>query len=331
MGTTVYFATNRVVQNNDRTNVQSYGAEILSPSDASQVLYAVGDVEGIDLGVENSGRIEALHDFNEGGFSKEAIAPILSANKDLLIFIHGFANSFDTAIRRAAFNREWFAAGGEDLSVVAFTWPSIGAFFAVPPHFLADDYKDDQGQAGRSGLHIASFLKNVQGLLGECRKVRPNARAILLAHSMGNYALQASVQSWFDHSYPEGQLFDAAVLAAADERYDSFEFSFPDRLTGLSKLTPNIAIYYSEKDVAMYLSLAVNFISRLGMDGPKDKASGVIYPATEFRFVDCAEVGDYNLIIPPDASHQYYRRSSKVRADIIQVMTGHASGGSVSL
>ena len=36
--------------------------------------------------------------------------------------------------------------------------------------------------------------------------------------------------------------------------------------------------------------------------------------------LDCAEVNDYDLWNPPDASHQYYRRSPKVRADIVAAM-----------
>src|SRR3954470_7261242 len=48
---------------------------------------------------------------------------------DLLVFIHGFDNTFSDAISRAAFNREWLAASGlpgTNTTVVAFSWPSSG-------------------------------------------------------------------------------------------------------------------------------------------------------------------------------------------------------------
>ena len=92
------------------------------------------------------------------------------------------------------------------------------------------------------------------------------------------------------------------------------------RLTRLPALTPRISIYYSIRDVALYLSIAVNFIPRFGHEGPIHKADAALYPPARFRMLDCAEVNDYNLLNPPDASHQYYRRSPKVRADIIAAM-----------
>lgn len=50
------------------------------------------------------------------------------------------------------------------------------------------------------------------------------------------------------------------------------------------------------------------------------KTDTASYPPTRFRILDWAEVNDYNLGNPPDASHQHYRRSPKVRADIAGAM-----------
>ena len=70
----------------------------------------------------------------------------------------------------------------------------------------------------------------------------------------------------------------------------------------------------------MYLSMAINLIERLGWNGPDDKRNTDEFPKAKFRSVDTAVVGDYDFFDPPDASHQYYRRSKKVRADIAAVM-----------
>jgi hypothetical protein len=48
--------------------------------------------------------------------------------------------------------------------------------------------------------------------------------------------------------------------------------------------------------------------------------TAAIYPPTRFRMLDCAQVNDYNLLNPPDASHQYYRRSPRVRDKIVAAM-----------
>jgi esterase/lipase superfamily enzyme len=142
----------------------------------------------------------------------------------------------------------------------------------------------------------------------------------LLAHSMGNFALQAAVESWFSHGNSAAMLFDEVFLAAADERLDSFELPMAARLSRLADLTPRLSIYYSIRDIALYLSFAVNLFPRLGHEGPIHKTDAARYPPARYRIPDCAEVNDYDLLNPPDASHQYYRRSRKVRADIAAAM-----------
>jgi esterase/lipase superfamily enzyme len=150
---------------------------------------------------------------------------------------------------------------------------------------------------------------------------------------MGNFALAAAVESWFSHTNPTGRLFDEVFLAAADERWDSFTLPLAARLSRLPELTPRTSLYYSVRDIALYLSIAVNFIPRLGHEGPMHKNDPALYPRAGFRILDCAEVGDYNLLDPPDASHQYYRRSPKVRADIAAVMRNDPNlpGGLIQL
>jgi esterase/lipase superfamily enzyme len=317
---TVYFATNRVARG-PMTDWRSYGADIVPPTDPSQITYAAAFVQGTDLAVEGSGTIATISYPQAGGSQTGVAQDILDSGKNILLFIHGFANSFLNSIARAAYNREWFAASGEiaaDTAVIAFSWPSLGQLIAAPPHLLPGDYLRDQSQASRSAFHIASFFSNLQPILTQAQN--QGTRIFLLAHSMGNFALAAAVESWFSHSNPAMKLFDEVFLAAADERWDSFSLPLAARLSRLPDLTPRISIYYSIRDVALYLSVAVNFIQRLGHEGPMHKTDAALYPPTRFRILDCAEVNDYNLWNPPDASHQYYRRSPKVRADIARAM-----------
>jgi esterase/lipase superfamily enzyme len=305
----VYFATNRVAQG-PTTDWHSYGADIIPPTDPSQIIYAEAFVQGTDLAVEGSGTITAISHPQTGGFETGVAQDIVGSGKNILVFIHGFANSFLNSIS---------GANAVDTTVIAFSWPSLGQLFAAPPHLLPDDYLRDQAQAGRSAFHIASFLANLQPMLTQLRN--QGRRVFLLAHSMGNFALAGAVESWFSHSNPGATLFDEVFLAAADERWDSFTLPMGARLTRLPALTPRISIYYSIRDIALYLSVSVNFIPRLGHEGPIHKADPALYPPARFRMLDCAEVNDYDLWNPPDASHQYYRRSPKVRADIVAAMS----------
>jgi esterase/lipase superfamily enzyme len=195
--TTVYFASNRAITG-PAPDWQSYGAEIVAPADPTLIRYGVAFVDGIDLAAEGSGTITAIENDRLGEFDDGIKDDIGGSGKNLLVFMHGFANSFKDGITRAAFNREWFAGSGvagADTTVIAFSWPSLGQLIAAPPHMLPDDYLRDQTQAGQSAFHIASFLKGLEPLL---RQVRAQGRrTFLLAHSMGNFALQGAVESWF--------------------------------------------------------------------------------------------------------------------------------------
>ena len=235
---TVYFATNRVAQG-PTTDWHSYRADIIPPTDPSQIIYAEAFVEGTDLAVEGSGTITAISHPQTGGFETGVAQDIVGSGKNILIFIHGFANSFLNSIARAAYNREWFAASGAnaaDTTVIAFSWPSLGQLFAAPPHLLPDDYLRDQAQAGRSAFHIASFFANLQPMLTQVRN--QGRRVFLLAHSMGNFALAGAVESWFSHGNPTVTLFDEVFLPAADERWDSFTLPMGARLTPAARSHP---------------------------------------------------------------------------------------------
>jgi esterase/lipase superfamily enzyme len=330
--TTVYFATNRKP---DPAETGGYGADIVA-NDCLAITYATAAVTGIDLADETSGQITDISQQTQGKFADPAKAAILGAGKNLLIFIHGFDNTFNDAITRAAFNREWFAASGvgaADTTVIAFTWPSAGKLIAAPPHFPPEAYLADQAQAGRSGFHIGCFLSVIDQLRVDYRRANPNGRIFLLAHSMGNYALQAGVQSWFSGRGSQDLMFDEVLLPGADERYDSFLQQNGGRLSDLPELAGRISVYYSRRDVAMYLSQAINLTYRLGYNGPDEKADTTHYPTRAFRILDCTEVEDFDPVNPPDATHQYYRRSVKVRTDIAACMAGNPNppGGLIPL
>src|SRR5215470_9344837 len=317
--TTVYFATNRVVSGAPE-NWQSYGTNIVSPSDPGAVTYGTAFVDNTDLTADKTGMIKSIQNVHMGGFGPQAIADLSQPGRNLLVFIHGFDNSFEAAITRAAFNREWFAASGvaaANTTVVAFSWPSLGRLLDLPLPW--GDYLHDQTMAGQSGLHLTSFFANLQPLLTRARA--NGSRIFLLAHSMGNYALQAGVQSWFTHGNGDAALFDETILAAADERYDSFDFPEPGRLSALHRLTQHISIYFSRMDNVLALSMAINLgAKRLGQDGPHDRFNTTKFPPAQYRMVDCSGFGDYAFDFA--SSHQYYRRSPGVRADIAQAMNG---------
>ncbi len=314
---TVYFATNRV-RTGPADQLASYSSSVVTPSDPAAVIYGTAFVEDAGLDADTVGAIQSINDVQSGGFSDQAKGDLSDPGRNLLVFIHGFDNTFENAITRAAFNQQWLEQSGvpaASTAVVAFSWPSAGKLISLPFPDMA--YRNDQTRAGQSGLHLMTFFANLQPLIDAARA--KGNRVFLLAHSMGNWALQAAVESWFVHGNGDALLFDEAFLAAADEVYNTFEFAPQGRLSALSRLAKRISIYSSERDDVLKLSMAVNLgAKRLGQDGPHDRSNVTRFPTATYRMVDCSAATDYAFDLA--SSHQYYRRSPTVRADIAKTM-----------
>jgi esterase/lipase superfamily enzyme len=320
MPTTVHFATNRVVNGPPET-LASYTSEMISPTKPEHATYGTIFVDNSNLTADTVGAITSIQDTRKGGFSQGAIDDLSDGGRNLLVFIHGFANSFENSITRAAFNREWLAASNvaaADTSVIAFSWPSRGQ--VITPPFPSFSYRHDQTAAGQSGLHVMTFFANLLPILNAARA--RGRRSFLLAHSMGAWALQAAVEGWFVHGKGDATLFDEALLAAPDEVHHSFDFAPFGRLSALNRLSRRISVYYSHADMVLALSHALNGSKRLGQDGPDDRSNATRFPPTIYRMVDCTGFRDYTIDF--QASHQYYRRSPGVRVDLANTM---AAGG----
>lgn len=315
MTTTVYFATNRVV-NHPADRHGSYTSGMVSPDNPLQVTYGTAFVDSAGLTADKTGAINSIQDLQKGDFSPTAFADLADGGRNILVFIHGFANSFENAITRAAFNREWFADCGvadADTAVVAFSWPSRGE--VITPPFPTFAYRSDQKAAGNSGMHLMRFFSNLLPIL---EKARNNGRrTFLLAHSMGNLALQGAVETWFANGNGDARLFDEAILAAPDV-VDS-ALAAPGPLSSLNRLARRISILYSNGDKVLdILSENLNGATRLGQDGPRSRDDVTLFPAATYRMVDCGGFTDYDADF--QGSHQYYRRSKGVRKEIAALM-----------
>jgi esterase/lipase superfamily enzyme len=321
MSTTVYFATNRALTG-PLEQWQSYTTSIVAPSHPNEIIYGTAIVSDCNLTTDEFGSITEIRNIQKGRFRQDAIDDLSNPGRNLLVFIHGFCNSFENGVARAAFNREWFAQSGlaeADTTLVAFSWPSLGRVITLP--FLVANYRQDQTMAGQSGTHLMSFFANLEPIITSVRA--KGRRVFLLAHSMGNWALQAAVESWFAHGNGNASLFDEAFLVAADEIYTTFDFGPFGRLSALDHLAKRISIYFSEADVIMKLGSGVNDgQKRLGQDGPHNRFDTNRFPPWQYRMVDCAGFRDYALDL--QSSHQYYRRSPGVRDDIARTMSNLA-------
>ena len=342
MRTTVFFATNRAVTG-DGTSPMHYAGEAGPAGAPTTTTHAVAMVDGTDLARFTPGQISQIDHVSTGDF-QAAVQDDLAGGRNLLLFLHGFANSFSDGITRAAFNREFLAASGvpaADCTVVAFSWPSRGVvvdakdvlpglalgplslvlkLVGVTASPLARAYFEDQAAADASGADVAGFITRLKPVFAKVR--RGNGRVFVLAHSMGHRVLRGAIQALPGRA----TLFDEALLAAADTDFAE-KGAGPPWLRAAGRFCTRISQYASTGDQILRLSQVVNNVQRLGRDGPIDRTDAIAYPPAQYRLVDCSGLVDPGSDTGIDTSHQYYRRIPAVRDDMAKVMAGGGRQG----
>jgi esterase/lipase superfamily enzyme len=245
---------------------------------------------------------------------REVRAKMKEDGRDAIIFIHDFANDFESSIGRAAQLAETYTISREAAAppykpyVFAFSWPSNGKVF--PPW----EYASDRNDAALSGLAMARALRRFVDFLNESERCK--GRLHLVCHSMGNWALRHAVLGL--RSLFEGQrlpkLFDNSFLMAADEDEDCFEDE--NKLKLLPELARRIHVYRSGSDLALEVSDKTKFnMDRVGTDGPRT-FSGI---SNRIVALDCTDV---NFTEMGHGRHQYYRLRPEVIEDVRHVLSG---------
>jgi esterase/lipase superfamily enzyme len=316
----VFFATNRN-RLSDTNGVANFG-DLAMPT-VKGIAFGIATVDGVILEDPGAGKITKAQVISFGGIDQELASLILGEpERDIVVFVHGAANTFENALQRAAFNQNWLNnAPGRGVVIVVFSWPATSYRLWDLLQDLGD-YRHDQTEARASDMHFVEFLQALyrfRGLMGR-------RRLTMLAHSMGNYMLGFGVERWFSAAHDVPKFFDDVILAAADEPSNTFGMPNGARLSDLWLLTNRITVYSSREDVLIFASHIVNGDWRLGHDGPPNRADKRFFPPEEYVFVDCTENEDYtvSLLQSPDRSHQYYRQSLTVRADVARVLKGLA-------
>lgn len=323
----VFFATNR----NPLPKAQGYFGERFHQDGPMFFRVGAAQLERVSDDPDEAYRVKSVQVFDEKlGANGQEVAKLLGSSKlfsdlqtrmmseqrDVIVLIHGFANTFVSSLQRAAQIRQSYLveppAGAEPYEpyVVVFSWPSNGR--TQPPW----EYHSDREDAAASGVAMARFMMRLLAFLtksgGRCEQ-----RIHLVAHSMGNWALRHAVQGLISLQ-SEARLpaiFTNVFLMAADEDENSFEKEH--KLQRLPELARAIHVYHSRGDTALLVSDVTKMNpDRLGSGGPRS-FSGL---STRIVAVDCADV-DFTTI--PHGNHQYYRLRPEVIADVRAVLTGN--------
>ncbi len=211
-----------------------------------------------------------------------------SNDQDLLVFIHGYNASFDSAVRRTA-------QIANDLSFegvpVCYSWPSQNSLVG---------YTVDENNVIWTVPHLRDFLLELAD--------RSQAKSInIIAHSMGNRAMTESLSQLSNQLAPERlPLFDRVVLAAPDVDADHFRMELAPQLAEVGR---HVTLYASSDDQALVAS------KHLHGGYPRAGESGenlVVVPHIET--IDVSGI-DLSLL-----GHSYYGNSESILHDLYEVV-----------
>lgn len=175
--------------------------------------------------------------------AQDAFIAQLKADTDsLLLYIHGYNQSFSDAVFKAAQIAFDANFGG---AVMAFSWPSAGNLFK---------YDKDRESAEFATPHLAEVLQFLTEQVGK-------KSVYVVAHSMGNQLLVNALQQ---AALSKAKLnLTELVMAAPDIDTNVFR-SKADHIRAIAS---NITMYASSADKALLASGTKSFGTRLGYVG----------------------------------------------------------------
>lgn len=194
---------------------------------------------------------------SEADFWGKRLPPAASRERaqTIILYVHGFYNSFETALRGAA---EVAAALGSTEAYL-YSWPSMASAYR---------YRADRDRFAISfAFHLADFARHIAA-------GAPEATLVVVAHSMGSrYALSAL--SLLARLHPELSARLRLVLGSPDISEDLFQLEWEVVRGIISSCT----LYRSSRDRALFLSGHINGTRRTG-------AGGLIKPAENVEVIE---------------------------------------------
>lgn len=297
----VLFATNRVATK------QAFGKDL-----ASQLTYGRASVElaydgNSDYDAPSLGIAAKLADVftpaikgkgvqvnwgttSQAPFAKDQLSVVPSSpSRASLLYVHGFANSFDDALQRAA----WLS-WNVGRPVLAFSWPSRG----MP---LPADYVTDRETADKSVQALASVLE----MLGVRNGVPTDIDIVV--HSMGARVMLAALKAIDRKPVAERPRFRRLIMVA------------PDVPTSELTANWNALRQYFGRDASLYISdhdRALG-ISKSFMNPEEGQRAGLAPPVFTTAGVESIFIGrnDFSL-----TGHSYHVANNAISRDLIEAL-----------
>ncbi|MCG8699323.1 MAG: alpha/beta hydrolase [Bacteroidales bacterium] len=296
----------RVAKCTIKDNQKYADYEILNdqyPADYTDVVDAIDDPQKAK---ELSGTSSMFYDlYNQMITSK-------GKKSDVLVFIHGFANSFDDNLEHIATLYHTFmnVTNSPIKHLVFIAWPTRN-------HKVLT-YWNDQKDAWETGRLLARVYEKLLDFFVEMFKKHSmeNCRnkIHLAAHSMGNQVLASMLQNINKKIYP---FFSEILLLHSDVEDNAFENDEP--FSKLEKLAERTHVYIHKSDDALFISrFTKNFNKRLGKKGPLNYDS----LNNETYVIDVSNLRTGENFKERLFDHWGYKESNTMVNDILEVLKG---------
>lgn len=228
-----------------------------------------------------------------------------NGRKKVVVFIHGFANTFDDAIRRLALVSEGAKYPGIPL---VLSWASAGepiVRLSSADGYSGLGYLNDGRTADQSCADFQQVLEQVIDVFG-------SENVIVLAHSMGGQLVDYFLTGCPGYAVPwsSSRKIENLILAAPD--VDLAAFSKPTHVEKVLSAVNNFTLYVSANDLALRFSQdAGGQRRRLGQGGP-DR-----FLADKIMTIDATTVEKSD-----DLNHAYVFDFPQVKRDLSDVFHG---------
>ncbi|MBK7841683.1 MAG: alpha/beta fold hydrolase [Candidatus Obscuribacter sp.] len=187
----------------------------------------------------------------------------LSEGQQMVLFVHGYNNSFESSLESAARLEAEFKC-----PVVLFSWPSQNETLK---------YTSDECNVEWSWPDLRIFLRDLDSRIGP-------EKVVVVAHSMGNRLAMWSLVSRFDQNNQEPRKYKSIVLSSPDIDAGTLRAWSPL----IRKNAESNWILISHKDIPLRLSRGVHGHQRSGEIQKYPKASDVDmewkYPDVPYGF-----------------------------------------------